>query len=406
MKKAAILLLLLGMTGTIHAQSFTDRLSISAEGDYLITSGHMARYVPGTTNFPAHDIELGISTLPSDRNPFAEAMNFPVFSLGFGHTSLGDIQFLEVHSKASDMFHVYVAMDREIIRRGSYSFGYEAMLGLTYTDTVYDIIDNPMSKIFSSHYSIYAGGGLHFKWRPFESYRRLELEADAVFRHSSCGRLSYPNSGYNGYGAGLTVRHYFSDEAIAKPGSKRRNIPDSEYPEENGMHYHIVAGGGYHSCSAEWLAFRAMERKEEDKRQELSKWPRASIALETTYRYAGRFSSGISAEFFYCGETEMLKEADIRISGDDAEGNKGYSPYSGGIGLVHECFYGPLAVYLNAGVYVYRRMGIRANHGPVWLRAGLRYYPKAIRPLFFGVSCKAQAMKAEYMDFTIGIDIR
>lgn len=406
MKKFAVIVLSAVVTLSAAAQENTGRLSVALEGDYLTIVSYRNTYVPGKTIFPSHAVELDFSTLPTDGDSFAAVMNYPVFGVGFGHSSLSQVEFRSPNGHYDDMFHLYGTMDRELLRRQWISLGYDALLGLTYTDGVYDAFTNTGNWFFSTRVLFYIGAGFHMKLRPIPGYRRLELETDAFFRHCSSARFGYPNSGYNGAGAGLTLRHYLNENAaVPASGQRQRKVSPDDWEAQKGMHWRMVAGGGVHACSAEWLAWCGRVKDPAQRRTDFRKWPMASLAAEAVYRYSGRFASGVSAEFFYNTTTGMLQEADTILYGSEAvEECSGYSPYSGGFGLVQECYYGPFALYVNAGMYLYRRMGIHADHGRFWQRAGLRCYPQRLHPFFFGASCKAHNFRAEYLDFTVGLD--
>ena len=93
----------------------------------------------------------------------------------------------------------------------------------------------------------------------------------------------------------------------------------------------------------------------------------------------------------------------VLYEADEVASSKGYSPFSAGIGLVQEVFYRNAALYVQEGIYLYRHMGIRGEHGPLYERAGIRYYPPSLDPFFVSVCIKAHKFKADYLDFSIGI---
>ena len=70
---------------------------------------------------------------------------------------------------------------------------------------------------------------------------------------------------------------------------------------------------------------------------------------------------------------------------------------------MQEVFYRNAALYIQEGLYLYRHAGIRGEHGPLYERAGIRYYPESLDPFFVSVCIKAHRFKADYLDFTVGI---
>ena len=130
----------------------------------------------------------------------------------------------------------------------------------------------------------------------------------------------------------------------------------------------------------------------------------ASINFDALYRLSGRFAIGATANAFYTSNSERLQWADNILYGEEAVAESaGYSPFSFGIGSVQEIFYSQFAFYLQEGFYLYKRAGIHADHGHIYERAGIRWYPRRLGPFFFGVCIKAHRAKADYMDFSVGI---
>ena len=134
------------------------------------------------------------------------------------------------------------------------------------------------------------------------------------------------------------------------------------------------------------------------------RWPMLSLSTDAIYRTGERFALGFTADGFWNSNTERLKWADsVLYSEEENAASKGYSPFSFGVGLVQEIFYNNVALYVQEGIYLQRKMGIHGEHGWLYERAGIRYYPEALHPFFVSVCIKAHKFKADYMDFSVGI---
>ena len=331
---------------------------------------------------------------------FSAAYNRPVFSIGLTYNTLDDVVFRSERGHYSPMVAAYAGIGRDLLRYGPFSLGYDISLGLSYSDGYYDPLTNPSNWFFSSPVLFHAAGGGHITW---QLARRLDLIADISVRHSSSARFAYPNGGLNYWGGGLSARYHFQDRKPA-PGKGFRTPRISDELYEKGWSYEIYAGGGVHACAAEWLAYSNTVSRVTLAETRLRRWPMASLGIDAIYRAGGRIATGVTINGFWNSNTDNLKWADSILY--DAEANaasKGYSQFSYGVGLVQEVFYNNLALYVQEGVYLYRRMGIHAEHGWLYERAGFRYYPEALRPFFISVCIKAHRFKADYMDFSFGV---
>lgn len=334
---------------------------------------------------------------------FAAAFNQPVFGIGLSYNTLDQVRFVNGNGHYSGMLALYGSLSRDLIRRGPVSFGYDLALGLSYSDGYYDPVTNGANWFFSSPVLLYAAGGAHLDWA---LGKRFDLQADFSVRHNSSARFAYPNGGLNYWGGGISARYYFQERpqraAATLSGPK---IDPGRY--EKGWSYELYAGGGVHACAAEWQALCQTVDLETLAATRLRRWPMASLSFDAICRLSGRFALGMTADAFYTSNAERLRWADGILYGEEAVSqSKGYAPFSCGIGLVEEVFYRELAFYFQEGFYLYRRTGIHADHGRFYERAGLRYYPRRLSPIFFSACIKAHYFKADYLDFSIGIRFR
>ena len=354
-----------------------------------------------STEFNTYTLEIDYITGPSGgKGDFASAYNYPVFGLGIAYNKLSDVIFRSGTGRYADMAAVYGKITRDLLRTKSLAFGYDISLGLSYSPEYYNAIDNPSNWFFSAPVLFYVTGGGHLTWM---ATPKLDVEAQISVRHNSSARFAYPNGGLNYWGGGLGARYHMKERS-APEGNALRPGRISDELFRKGWSLEIYAGGGVHACAAEWLAFTKTESKETQAATRLKRWPMASLSADLIYRVGGRFALGVTADGFWCSNTDRLRWADSVIYSEEENAkSKGYSPLSGGIGLVQEVFYKNAALYLQEGVYLYRHMGIHAEHGWLYERAGIRYYPKALSPFFVSACIKAHRFKADYMDFSIGI---
>jgi len=372
---------------------------VKAGGNRLVIGSFRDSYK--STGFNSLTLEFDYVTGPSeDKGSFAAGYNYPVFGIGINYNTLSDVVFKSANGRYSDMLTAYGTISRDLIRTRHIGFGYDVSLGLSYSSEYYDALTNRSNWFFSSPVLFYVSGGGHLTWMVGP---RLDIEAGILVRHNSSARFAYPNGGLNYWGGGLSARYRLKEtERTRGHILKTTRISDGLY--EKGWNFEIYAGGGVHACAAEWLAFTKTESRETVAATNLRKWPMASLSADAIYRVSGRFAFGATVDGFWNSNTERLRWADsVLYSEEENAASKGYDPFSYGIGIVQEVFYKDFALYIQEGLYLKRRMGIHGDHGKLYERAGVRYYPKALDPFFISVCIKAHKFKADYMDFSLGI---
>ena len=380
-------MLVLGTAFTADAQE----RAIRAGGDFLTIGAHRDEF--SQPDFHAYCIEY--DWRPAE-DSFASAYGYPSFGVGVVYNTLSRVTFFSDSGHFDDMVAAYGKVSRDLLRWERLSIGYDASLGLSYSPGCYDVITNSANWSMGAPVLFYVAGGGHVTWSVTP---RIDVEAEMGARHNSSARLAYPNEGLNCWSGGLSARYYL--QPVTKPEKRKVAIPETEY--EKGWHYELYAGGGVHTCAAEWLALILSEDKETLDASQLRRWPMASLSFDAIYRMNGKLALGATADAFYASNSEVLRWADGIIYGE--ESSRGYAPFSGGIGVVQEVFYKHIALYMQECVYLYRKTGTRGYHGPVYERVGFRLYPPWLDPVFMSVCIKAHAFKADYLDFTVGIKL-
>ncbi|MBR4756302.1 MAG: hypothetical protein IK076_05105 [Bacteroidales bacterium] len=373
--------------GTWGIKAGADRMTIGSFRDSYTSLG-----------FTAGTVELDYATGPSGKNgSFAEGYNYPVFGLGISWNGLSEVKFRSKNGHYSDMLAAYGTVSRDLLRTRYIGFGYDVMLGLSYSKGCYDVMTNSANWFFSSPVLFFAGGGGHLTWM---AGRRLDLVADISVKHNSSARFAYPNGGLNYWGGGISARYRLRDSR-APSGNIFKTPKISGDLYQRGWSFEFYGGGGVHVCAAEWKALTMTLSREELSQVRLKKWPMASLSADAIRRVSGRFGLGVTVDGFWNSNTERLRWADgIIYDEDEIATSNGYAPFSAGVGIVQEVFYRNLALYVQEGLYLYRHMGVHGGHGPLYERAGFRYYFQG--NLFAGVCIKAHTFKADYLDFTIG----
>lgn len=382
-------------------------LAFSAQGWYGFD---IERSRPNLTSYGYMNYEaaVGIQTKPENKNPYAEAFGFPLIDIGVSVARAGNFKFSD-QTHFPNLYSAYGSFERSILRKKHFSAGYMLNFGATYNPAKYDPVNNPGNNWLSSPFMAYFGAGVFGK---VHFGKRWEAGANFMFRHFSNGRLSLPNEALNGMGVGVFARYRMSDYDHKKYTTKY----NFERTYDRGMEYMIVVGGGVHTCMAEWNAYVESEPdpvKKAEAADKLKAHPKLSLSFDALYRYSMRYATGLGLDLFYSSNMKLLEAADRVFYGNESVNNSpGYNPLSVGIAVVQEVYWGNFAVHVAVGAYPYRHKGVNGpeakaagdrERGWHYEKAGIRYYFPKLGDTFVGFAIKSHSIKAEYLEFSIGV---
>ena len=406
----AVIALIFAATTTASAQGVrSSDLTFMAQGWYGFD---IEKSRPNLTSYGYMNYEaaVGIQTNPENRNPYAEAFGFPMINIGFSLSRTSNFKFSDT-TKFPDLYTLYGSFERSILKKRLVSAGYLLDFGITYNPGRYDPVNNPGNNWLSSPIMAYFGAGVFAK---MHIGKRWEAGVNVMFRHFSNGRLDLPNEALNGVGAGLFVRYRMSDYEYEKYTQKY----NFERNWDKGMQYMIVLGGGVHTCMAEWNAYVESEPdpvKKAEAAAQLKAHPKFSLSFDAIYRYSMRYATGIGLDLFYSTNMDALEKSDRVFYCDEAVDNcPGYFPLSVGIAVVQEVYWGNFAVHVAVGAYPYRHKGVNGElakeagdreRGWHYEKAGFRYYFPKLGDMFVGFAIKSHSIKAEYLEFSLGVRI-
>ena len=405
----AVIALIISVTSANAQGVRSSDLSFSAQGWY---GYDIEKTRPNLTSFGYmnYEVAVGIQTNPENKNPFAEAFGFPLINIGMSIARTSNFQFSD-QTHFPDLYSLYGSFERSILKTKYVSAGYLLNFGVTYNPGRYDPVNNPGNNWLSSPFMAYFGAGVFGK---VHIGKRWEAGANVMFRHFSNGRLSLPNEALNAIGVGIFARYRLSDYEYDKY-TKKYNF---ERNWDKGMQYMIVFGGGVHTCMAEWNAYVESEPdpiKKAEAAASLKAHPKFSLSFDAVYRYSMRYATGLGLDLFYSTNMDALEKSDRVFYGDQAVDNSpGYNPLSVGIAVVQEVYWRNFAVHVAIGAYPYRHKGVNGaeakaagdrERGWHYEKAGIRYYFPKLGDTFVGFAIKSHSIKAEYLEFSIGVRI-
>ena len=403
-----LICLTIATISTANAQKIKGSdLSIGAQGWYGFDI-EKTRPNLTSTGYMNYEAAVGIQTNPDNKNPFAEAFGFPLIDIGVSIARAGNFKFSD-QTHFPNLYSVYGSFERSLLRTKPFSAGYLLNFGATYNPGRYDPVNNPGNNWLSSPFMAYFGAGVFGK---VHIGKRWEVGANVMFRHFSNGRLALPNEALNGIGVGVFARYRMSDYDYKRYKTKYY----FERTYDRGMQYMIVVGAGVHTCMAEWNAYVEREPdpvKKAEAASKLKAHPKFSLSFDALYRYSMRYATGIGVDLFYSSNMKELEASDRVFYGNEAVDNcPGYNPLSVGIAVVQEVYWGNFAVHVAVGAYPYRHKGVNGpeakeagdrERGWHYEKAGFRYYFPKLGNTFVGFAIKSHSIKAEYLEFSIGI---
>lgn len=414
MKKLSVIISFL-MILAAGTESYAQKFSKSD----LVLSGHgwygldIEATRPNLTSvgYGTYEVALGFQTHPDQNCDYADAYGYPMFNVGVSLADMGDFNFSD-QTRLPQLYSLFGSFERTILRQKRLSMGYQLDFGLAYNPARYDPVNNPGNNWLSTPLMAYFGAGAFAK---VHIAKRWEAGVNIMFRHYSNGRLALPNEALNAMGAGLFARYRLSDyDHNLYKGGRRADEYRNDF--EKRMQYMIVFGGGVHTCMAEWNAYVETEQdpvKKEAAAQTLKAHPKFSLSFDAMYRYALRYATGLSLDMFYSSNMKHLEASDRIVYGDDAVAKSpGYAPLSVGLAVVQEVYWRNIAVHVAIGAYPYRHKGVNGDEAKAagdrergwhYEKAGLRYYFPKLGDTFVGFAIKSHSIKAEYLEFSVGI---
>lgn len=415
-KAILVIAALFALTEVSYAQKIKgEDLIISAHGWYGYDIENI-RPTPLTHNgYMTYEAAVGFQTNPANGCQYAEAFGYPVINVGLALASMGDFKMAD-NTKFPNLYTLLGSFERSLFRSKVLSLGYQFDFGATYNPGRYDPVVSPSNNWLSSPFMAYFGAGAFAK---FHIGKHWEVGADFMFRHYSNGRLALPNEAINALGGGVFARYRLAEYDYRKYKTYNK-VANPDF--KKGMQYMITLGGAVHTCQAEWNLYAFDHTKPEkparvptkEEAASLKAHPKFSLSFDALYRYSLRYATGIGVDMFYSSNMKELEAADRILYGDEAvAASPGYSPISIGVAVVQEVYWRNLAIHVAIGAYPYRHKGVNdkelnekfddRERGWHYEKAGLRYYFPKLGDTYVGFAIKSHSIKAEYLEFSVGI---
>lgn len=353
-------------------------------------------------------IELLRATLPSDSVVVASDFGYPTFALGLRYTfngavrmhrdpdaSWGKAQEVDYDSHLGNTVTLYMHFVRPLLRTKHWEADYTLGLGLGYNSLYYNKKDDIDNELIGTGLSVYFNAGAHVTWYPAKQWG-VRVGAELV--HHSNGALDRPNKGTNAIGPSVAL--VYAPYRSALVGAPRLRQPFEGY-----WYAEISVGVGAKTLMEEWnlTQFRTDPGDDDYRTEHFHLYTAYSLQCDVMRRYARRWASGIAIDVFYGTYYKRVREID-RADGYALR----HSPWSLGIAVKHEVYYGRWSVPMELGYYLYRHMGHNASEieTPYYERIGVRYSIPSLAGISVGVQLCAHALKANFTELCVGIPVR
>lgn len=374
------------------------------------------------------NVEAGLDTYRGalkSTAEYARDYGYPSFTVGlrynFNHGTTmhrdaadwGEKLEVPYTTHLGDFLTLYGRFDRPLFRTKHWTAGYYIGTGAGYAFSHYDNTEHIDNEFIGTHLNIFFTAGIFADWQFAKEYA-LELGID--YSHHSNGALYRPNKGANYFGPFIGIKHQLGgfERSVASEKSECYENSEPQKPchhaksskeswRKHPVFLEFTLSAGAKALNEDWqqTQFRSEPSDPDFRTDQFSVYGAFSLQTDIMYRYARRWATGLGFDVFYGDYASKVARY---------EGNKKdhISPWSMGIAIKHEAYYGRLTAQLGFGCYVYRHMGTlaKAVEQPYYERVGLFYTLCKKTGLAIGFSIKAHKTKADLTEIGITCPIK
>ena len=349
--------------------------------------------------------ELRYTPQPGDDDSFAEDYGYPTFSVGFRYSFNHGTKLTRVekdyYSVLGNVATVYGKFSRPILRTHGFELAYYLGTGVGYSHRKYDTGGEVNNEFIGSRWNIYFTAGLSATYRIGPEWAVM---TGVDFSHHSNGALKRPNKGSNYLGPVIGLV-YSPQKERAHEKAYHLGTESPDDPRQ-GLYMELSAGLGAKTLLEDWLYTQEHPDIPKYRTTKFASYGAFSLQTAVMFRYARRWASGLGLDVFYGDYASKIRRLDD-ITGHSSER---HSPWSVGVAMKHEVFYGRLSVRMGVGTYLYRHMGYIAKkrEGPKWLyeRVGLFYSFPTLGHASIGFNVNAHLTKADFTELVVSYPIK
>ena len=340
-------------------------IQLDVENGGTIGNNKLVRESFGEIYYNAVNLRVGWQT-SSDGDPYHQLYNYPIYGVGFYASTFRKAAI----GTPTALYGFFSApIGRRTFKR--WDFSYRIALGLASNFEPYNEDNNPNNVLIGSHRTVFIDLGAQVNYR---LGRHLQLGAGLSFHHFSNGSIRQPNKGINLLPFSTTLTYIPYRQT---PDFSKQELP--ELDEKGQIHLQY--------------AFGIKQFNPENKKR----YFKSTLGLYWSYAVGYKWRLGVGGDLFYSDSGNKPE-----IAGDKV--HKFGSLFSGGPAFyIDHVLTKRLYLNGNAGVYLHRNT-FNGEVSGLFLRIGTRY--KVWKNAFAGVSIKAHAGKADFVEWTMGYTLQ
>lgn len=348
--------------------------------------------------------EVTYTPQPGDSSLFARDYGYPTFAYGLKlslnditmhrspHPAWGMAEEVDYDSRLGNIVTAYGTFSRPWFRSGRWTFDYTLGAGIGWGRHKYSRGNNVDNELMGSRIMIYFTAGTHAAYRVADHW---SMKAGVEFFHHSNGALNRPNKGANIVGPVVGMDY-------SPVGIDKKAIPCRAKDDVRLFFSSVSLGVGGKTLNEDWqlTQFRTPPDSARYRTGRFRFYTAYSVQADLMCRYARRWASGIGADLFYGTYADRIKEI-------EGQGGAKVSPWSVGVAVKHNVYYGQLSVRMSLGCYLYRHMGTNAKEieKPYYERIGVHYAFPQLGGLSIGANVKAHLTKADLTEVVVSYPI-
>lgn len=297
---------------------------------------------------------------------YNELYNYPIYGIGVYSSTFG-----QEHLGNPFAVYGFVAIPIAPKVDSRWNFNYRIALGLSGRFNPYDAEENPLNLIIGSKNNVFIDLGLQANYRLSQKF---QVGAGLAFHHFSNGALALPNTGINLFPLSVSLAYSPSRQPF---DFRKSTVPPMEETRELRLNY-------------------AFGLKQIDRENE-TQYFKSTLGAYYSKHFGYKWRLGLGMDVFYSASGN-----DRKVAGDKTGSFSALFSYGPAFSIDHVL---TPRLYLNGNVGAYlHRNKFNGENSPIFLRAGVRY--KVYRDIYTGVSIKAHAGKADYIEWTMGYGLQ
>jgi hypothetical protein len=298
-------------------------------------------------------------------DPYHQRHNFPIYGIGLYSST-----FHKPEIGTPVALYGFVAIPIKPARFSRWDFNYRISLGIASDFRPFDEEENPLNIMLGTKRNVYIDLGAQANYR---LGKHFQLGAGLAFKHFSNGSIKQPNKGINLIPTTLSVTYY---PKVVGDIFRKQAVE----PFENNFALHINYAAGVKQLNPE-----------NEKR-----YFKSTLGAYISRSLGAKWRLGAGGDLYYSASGN-----DALVAGSDA-GEAGALLSGGPAFYIDHILTSRLYLNGNVGYYLHRN-DFNGEVGPMFLRIGVRY--KLMREMYAGVSIKAHAGKADYIEWTLGYSL-